>query len=1039
MKRRFLSMLLALAMALGAMQGLMLTAAADDGYPAGMVIVSLDASGAPAAASGEGWSFAKNSLTLNAGYSFAVDGVCKVTVFNYGTIVGGEYEELVRNSGTIENGTFRGTVSNFNGSVVNGGLFCGKFQNGLGQKDITINEANFALEYVLNGGVWAEGYTAPASYSYTSGAALPGVGDISCGSATFEGWYDNEGLNGTPLTAIAAGGTGTVTLYASFIEGFATWAQVGAQAQEGTDYTLDGNGNYTVYTAAGLAKVAAVVNGGDTLAGRSVTLAGDIDLLTGGVYQYGSASMAARASWMPISGFAGTFDGGGHKIFNLYVSMYNQYAGLFGQNNGTIRNLEIASGRVVLTTASGSELHAGAVAAASTGVIENCVNRAEVSVIGTSDRLVGGSGAVHAGGIVGLITTDDMQKTNIVSTVSGCVNYGAVTGGAPSHTYREVTAGGIAGYFFSGFNGRKTALLTDCVNHGPVAVQEGYPAYAGGIAGVIRGNSAGVTATLANCENRGGVGSAQAAGGITGYMRSGPQSGVYALVHNSYNVGSVYGGERAGGIVGLLTNTASEVVNCYNRGAVSGAASATLGGIAGYATYGTADHSYYEAGTASAPCGATANGAAITDCYEFAAAGEGYTLTAEVYGTSDLLGALRAWVSAKSDALYYDWMADQQENNYPIFARTYQVTYHTDGGVIENEASYTSYLFGVGLTLPTPTKDNFVFEGWFEDSAFTGSAVTQIGAADSGDKVFYAKWAPAGGTIVIPSTYTLTFVTNGGSYVEPIRGAAGSRIALTQVTQRPGYVFVGWCLDAALTQQADSVVLNSDVTVYALWREDTTGPDGTGVSQWLITAEHIKYLQGDPDGTFGPDRDMTRAEAAQIFYNLLLNKNVPATVHFDDVAADAWYAKAVETLATLGMIQGVGDGKFAPERSITRAEFTAMAMRFGKLTTAGENIFRDVAADAWYYGAVAGSVKYGWINGYPDGTFRPDNTITRAEAASIVNRMLGRSGDEGYIRANAERLPRFADLTESHWAYFNIMEAANAHSYTKVSGGESWK
>lgn len=90
----------------------------------------------------------------------------------------------------------------------------------------------------------------------------------------------------------------------------------------------------------------------------------------------------------------------------------------------------------------------------------------------------------------------------------------------------------------------------------------------------------------------------------------------------------------------------------------------------------------------------------------------------------------------------------------------------------------------------------------------------------------------------------------------------------------------------------------------------------------------MAYLNGYPDGTFRPDRNMTRAEAAQLFYNLLLAKDVAATVSFDDVDSSAWYAGAVDTLASLGIINGVGDGKFEPERSITRAEFTAIAMRF---------------------------------------------------------------------------------------------------------------
>ena len=215
-------------------------------------------------------------------------------------------------------------------------------------------------------------------------------------------------------------------------------------------------------------------------------------------------------------------------------------------------------------------------------------------------------------------------------------------------------------------------------------------------------------------------------------------------------------------------------------------------------------------------------------------------------------------------------------------------------------------------------------------------------------------------------------------------------------------------------------------------------PDDTGVSDWLETGAHMAYLTGYPDGAFGPDRNMTRAEVAQMFYNLLLDKEVTATVTFADVDGGAWYAEAVHTLATLGMIEGVGDGRFEPERTITRAEFTAIAMRFARRAQEGENIFSDVDEGDWFYDYVVGSIAYGWIEGYPDGTFRPDATITRAEVAAIVNRMLGRAADVDYLSGHAGQLREFTDLASTHWAWEEIMEAVNAHDYTKDSGREEW-
>ena len=215
-------------------------------------------------------------------------------------------------------------------------------------------------------------------------------------------------------------------------------------------------------------------------------------------------------------------------------------------------------------------------------------------------------------------------------------------------------------------------------------------------------------------------------------------------------------------------------------------------------------------------------------------------------------------------------------------------------------------------------------------------------------------------------------------------------------------------------------------------------PFDTGVGNWLNTKDHIQYLSGYGGGKFGPTDNMTRAQVAQMFYNLLLNKNVPITVSFTDVAADAWYAQAVNTLASLGIVNGVGSSQFAPERAITRAEFTVIAMRFAHLDTTGENIFSDVKPDDWFYAQVVGSIKYGWITGYTDGTFRPDSTITRAEVTTIVNRMLGRSADKAFVDSHADTLTQFDDVSRTYWAYYQIMEATNAHDYKMSGGVEDW-
>ena len=220
--------------------------------------------------------------------------------------------------------------------------------------------------------------------------------------------------------------------------------------------------------------------------------------------------------------------------------------------------------------------------------------------------------------------------------------------------------------------------------------------------------------------------------------------------------------------------------------------------------------------------------------------------------------------------------------------------------------------------------------------------------------------------------------------------------------------------------------------------DQPANPDDTGVSDWLNTKDHLAYLAGYPGGTFGPDQNMTRAEAAQMFYNLLLEKDVEITVEFEDVPADAWYAKPVNTLASLGILSGVGNGRFDPDRSITRAEFTVIAMKFANTSGGGVNIFSDVNEDDWFYSAVVDSTQYGWINGYPDGTFRPEATISRAEVTVIVNHMLGRAADRPYVIAHEKELNTFGDVNRGHWGYFHVAEATNAHEYHTEDGTESW-
>ncbi len=228
---------------------------------------------------------------------------------------------------------------------------------------------------------------------------------------------------------------------------------------------------------------------------------------------------------------------------------------------------------------------------------------------------------------------------------------------------------------------------------------------------------------------------------------------------------------------------------------------------------------------------------------------------------------------------------------------------------------------------------------------------------------------------------------------------------------------------------------------------------GSSGSKTAATAaageQHSAYIVGYPDGTFGPELGMTRAEAAAIFARLLAAKNgesiaAGAATAYTDVDSGAWYSGYIAYLSAYGIIYGIGDGTFAPDNAITRAEFTAMAVRFFSVyegtaeSTKQYTGFKDVSSDCWALDYIKEAVCDGWVQGYDDGTFRAEANITRAEVVTVVNRLLSRTADESYISKYYYTLTTFSDLTSKHWAYYAVLEAANGHT-AKITGvSESW-
>lgn len=208
----------------------------------------------------------------------------------------------------------------------------------------------------------------------------------------------------------------------------------------------------------------------------------------------------------------------------------------------------------------------------------------------------------------------------------------------------------------------------------------------------------------------------------------------------------------------------------------------------------------------------------------------------------------------------------------------------------------------------------------------------------------------------------------------------------------------------------------------------------------LNRRDHYAFLVGYADGTFGPECNMTRAEVTTMFARLLTeqieaDKTYSST--FNDVAKECWAANYIGYMQQFGIVTGYEDGSFRPDAPVTRAEFAAIASRFEKLTQ-GSASFTDVPDTHWAVRYINFAAIRGWVTGYEDGTFKPEHSITRAEVAAVTCRLLERSADQTYIRSHIGELRTFADMTESHWAYWYAMEAANGHDYTKSGGSENW-
>lgn len=369
---------------------------------------------------------------------------------------------------------------------------------------------------------------------------------------------------------------------------------------------------------------------------------------------------------------------------------------------------------------------------------------------------------------------------------------------------------------------------------------------------------------------------------------------------------------------------------------------------------------------------------------------------------------------------------------------SYTVHYYLDGTTTKVAADKVVNNVNAGTEV---TEDAISVTG------YTAAAPTQqklnLSATGTNEIIFY--YTKNVGTQV---AYTIRYLKEGtGEALLPAysgTGVAGNSLTVT-APAIGGYT--------ALAPTSYTITLNAEaakniITFY--YREATsTIPAGEPAKEpfnknanprQLNRDDHFAYIKGYPDGTVRPEASLTRAEAAAILYRVM-EKSCVERFHaesssFRDVPDGKWYTTYVATLEKAGVIVDSKDGNFRPNDAITRAELASMLAQFANVT-GGTTSFSDVPATHWAANYIAAAVRSGWIQGYPDGTFRPEQTIKRAEMTAMVNRALGR--DPQSASDLLEGMKTWKDNADpTAWFYLDIQEAANGHTYARKTGGEYW-
>ena len=248
---------------------------------------------------------------------------------------------------------------------------------------------------------------------------------------------------------------------------------------------------------------------------------------------------------------------------------------------------------------------------------------------------------------------------------------------------------------------------------------------------------------------------------------------------------------------------------------------------------------------------------------------------------------------------------------------------------------------------------------------------------------------------------------------------------------RDGYVFEGWNTEPDGSgrdyEPGYEFNIRSDLRLYAQWSRSSDGDGGDGPQ--LNKDEHIAYVSGTPEGLVKPEDFITREEVATIFFRLLTDESRAEYITeynpYPDLSPDRWSYYSITTMTNGELMLGRPGGVFEPSAYITRGEFAVVAAQFSNAQYSGPDLFSDIS-DHWARDYINRAANEGWIAGYPDGSFGPDDYITRAQVMALVNEVLDRAPDADYMLDDMIVWP---DNPEGAWYYEDVQEATNSHSY----------